>query len=780
MIYRKKVQELLLEKNKNYIKPLSRVRTLQQAMPNAKLYESGMMGFKNHIYSSTYMIEDVDFASGSEEEQEDFFKLYEEVLNGLDTNNITYKLTLFNRSNKYQDVDYLLQRTDYGDGYDRLRKEYNTMRKDNWAKSSGMVRERYLTVVADVSDSEYAEKYFQDFVETFNKSLEKLGTNVSRMNIRDRMEVLYDFYRIGDEEYYDFDFETSKKRRSSWKDYLCPNNMHFRHKYFEMGDKFGCVLFMKDWGSSLKVQTLSELMKINTNMMISVDIIPLSSETINRLLEDAEMSAESNLDRWQRRPGADQRRYSKPPFRMVKDQQIVSEYNNDVMERNQRIFLSNVTAVVLGNTYQEMKAFAKQIINTASGCGCKFSELAFQQLPGLNTVLPYGPRWITNLRDVTTENQAVMMPFDSVGMNHPSGIPYGVHEDTKQEMLIDRRLLSNGNEWVIGVSGSGKSMRVKITAILETLLTDGDIIFVDPHGEYVHLTRALGGQVITLGTGSNDVINVMDMCQGYGDGDDVRRKMELLVAFFHAALGTDFTRSMESILMRCSQRIYNKYVGLGYTEIPTLQTLYEMISDQPEEVAHELTLYMEQMMIGAMSCFNGMTNVNMYSRVLCFDISQMDNSVWDAGMTVIMDAIQNRLVLNHNSNKPTYIKIDEVGRFLNDTYLSRLFERFYSETRKYGGYITGIVQNISKLLFYEAARNMLSNSEIVVMFRQSQIDAAELRELYNLSKEQAQKLVSATEGCGLFKCGNQFINFDGRIEKGVIYDLADTKPKHEF
>ena len=158
----------------------------------------------------------------------------------------------------------------------------------------------------------------------------------------------------------------------------------------------------------------------------------------------------------------------------------------------------------------------------------------------------------------------------------------------------------------------------------------------------------------------------------------------------------------------------------------------------------------------------------------------MDKSVWDAGMTVIMDAIQNRLVLNSVSGKPTYIKIDEVGRFLDDIYLSHLFERFYSESRKYGGYITGIVQNINKLLHTEAAKNMLSNSEIVVMFKQSQLDAAELKDLYELSKIQTDKLISAEEGCGLFKCGNQFINFDGRIEKGVIYDLADTKPKHEF
>ena len=62
----------------------------------------------------------------------------------------------------------------------------------------------------------------------------------------------------------------------------------------------------------------------------------------------------------------------------------------------------------------------------------------------------------------------------------------------------------------------------------------------------------------------------------------------------------------------------------------------------------------------------------------------------------------------------------------------------------------------------------------------SQIDAADLKELYELSKIQTDKLLTAEEGCGLFKCGNQFINFDGRIEQGYIYDLADTKPKdHE-
>jgi methyl coenzyme M reductase beta subunit len=154
--------------------------------------------------------------------------------------------------------------------------------------------------------------------------------------------------------------------------------------------------------------------------------------------------------------------------------------------------------------------------------------------------------------------------------------------------------------------------------------------------------------------------------------------------------------------------------------------------------------------------------------------------MWDAGMTVAMDSIWNRLILNKAANVPTFIKIDEVGRFLTNPYLTSSFESFYSEVRKYGGYITGIIQNVNKLTNSNAARNMLANSEIVVMLRQDTMDAAELKDIYDLSKIQVDMLREAENGCGIFKCGTSFISFDGTIEPGYIYDLANTKPRHEY
>ena len=75
---------------------------------------------------------------------------------------------------------------------------------------------------------------------------------------------------------------------------------------------------------------------------------------------------------------------------------------------------------------------------------------------------------------------------------------------------------------------------------------------------------------------------------------------------------------------------------------------------------------------------------------------------------------------------------------------------------------------------------MLSNSEIVVMFRQSPQDAKDLVDLYNLTEKEENLMISVEPGCGLIKCGNQYISLDSRIEKGYIYELANTKPKHDF
>jgi len=755
-----------------------KVNSIQETIPDFKTYENGMFQFNKDVFTATYSLKDTDFSSQSDMEQEDFFKRYSSILNSFDKNSL-YKITLFNRNMSYLKTSFMALPTDINDGYDHIRSEYNSMRQKNREQSRGIILEKYLTVSTVRKNKDIAAQYFDRLESDMNKRLTSLGSGITMLGINDRMEILYDFYRTGLEQFYSYDDEEAKESRRSYKDYISPSYLDFKHFDFDISRKYGRVLWVRDWGKSLKVETLNQLMGIKTNMMISVDIIPLSAEEIRKFLDDSEMSSESNVDRWSQRSGAERRQFSVLPLTMRRDREIVDTYNIDVNKRNQKIFFSNVSIVVLAESMEKLDEYTDSIIENGAECGCTIEVLGFQQMDGLNTVLPYGPRFIDNIRDVTTESLATMMPFYSVTLNHVTGIPYGVQEETRMELMIDRRLLPNGNEWVIGVSGCGKSFRVKLTALMEVLLTNGDVMFVDPHGEYTGLVKAIGGVVIRLGGASQDVINAMDMCQGYADGNDIQVKSEQLISLFSSILGREFTSPMKSIMMRCSSMLLSNYEKMEYRGLPpTLTDLHDVIIQQPEPEARKLALLIEPYVF-TLKCFCGQTNVDLYSRITCFDLSNLEENMWDAGMTVVMDSIKNRLIVNKSADKPTYIKIDEVGRFLDNPYISRTFESFYAEVRKYGGYITGIIQNANKLLKNPQARNMLSNSEIVVMLRQSSLDVLELKNIYGLSKMQITRLTGATDGCGIIKIANQLVNFNGTIEKGYIYDLANTKPNHD-
>ncbi|MCR5103130.1 MAG: hypothetical protein K6B68_01565, partial [Eubacterium sp.] len=81
-----------MARKRNYLRSRSIIKTIQQAIPTFRTYENGMFEFKDNIFSATYKIKDVDFSSGSEEDQEDFFISWSDILNSLDSRQTSYKL----------------------------------------------------------------------------------------------------------------------------------------------------------------------------------------------------------------------------------------------------------------------------------------------------------------------------------------------------------------------------------------------------------------------------------------------------------------------------------------------------------------------------------------------------------------------------------------------------------------------------------------------------------------------------------------------------------------
>ncbi len=65
------------------------------------------------------------------------------------------------------------------------------------------------------------------------------------------------------------------------------------------------------------------------------------------------------------------------------------------------------------------------------------ATLKWQQVDGLNTVLPYGIRKINALRTLTTESTAVLIPFHTQEIMQPGGIYYGQNAVSKNMLVAE-------------------------------------------------------------------------------------------------------------------------------------------------------------------------------------------------------------------------------------------------------------------------------------------------------------------------------------------------------
>jgi hypothetical protein len=149
---------------------------------------------------------------------------------------------------------------------------------------------------------------------------------------------------------------------------------------------------------------------------------------------------------------------------------------------------------------------------------CQLSVLKYQQMDGMNTALPYGLRKINAMRTLTTESMAVLMPFRAHEIMDIGGTYCGMNAISHNLIIANRKLLINGNGFILGVSGSGKSF-LPSEIIFLLLGTDDDIIIGDRRMNTTRWfrSRRRGGQ--PLATSLNH-INALDLALGYGDSEN--------------------------------------------------------------------------------------------------------------------------------------------------------------------------------------------------------------------------------------------------------------------
>ncbi len=754
-------------------------KRVQDVIPIRTVYADGIFQVGKERYSRTWIFTDINYAVASKEDKTAMFLDYSELLNSLDPA-ATTKITINNRRLNKIDFENSVLIKERGDGLDEFREEYNGILQEKANSVNAMIQEKYITVTAYKKTYEDAKAYFARIGAELIAHFSKLGSRCHELTADDRLRIFHDFYRSGEETLYYDDLFGRLRKGHDVRDYISPDSFEFHSDYFKMGDRFGRVIFLRDYASYIKDKMVSEIMELNRNMMLSIDVIPVPTDEAVKEAESRLLGVETNITNWQRRQNANNNFSAVVPYDMEQQRSEMKDFLDDLTTRDQRMMYAVLTLVHTAETKEQLDADTEALLTTVGQNMCQCAVLRYQQMDGMNTALPFGVRKINTLRTLTTESLSVFMPFCVQDIHHENGIYYGQNVISKNMIIADRRQLLNGNEFILGISGGGKSFAAKNEIVNEMLSTDADIIIIDPEREYSRLVSALGGEVIHISATSPNHINAMDMNKEYGDGaNPVILKSEFIMSLCEQLIGgKTLGAKQKSIIDRCTANVYRDFQANGYLgEPPTLQDFRKELLNQPEFDAQELALAIELFTNGSLNTFAKQTNVNTGSRLICYDILDLGKQLMPIGMLVVLDSILNRITQNRSKGKQTFIYIDEIYLLFQHEYSSNFLFTLWKRVRKYGAFASGITQNVEDLLQSHEARTMLANSEFIIMLNQAPTDARELSKLLNISETQMSHITNVDAGHGLIKVGSSLVPFENRFPADTkLYKLMSTKP----
>ena len=768
----KSIRTLLKQFKERYKVP----HRVQDVIPIHRIWEDGIFLVGKDMYAKTWKFSDINYLVASRSDQENMFLTYSELLNGLDSGAST-KFTINNRIMQRADFENSILMQLQGEGRDLYREEYNKMLLDTALNSNGILQEKYVTVTVPKKNIAEARAYFARMEADLAGHFAALGSRCTELNAQEKLKVLHDFYRSGEESSYHFDVREAARRGHDFKDFICPDSFEKHGDYLVMGRKYVRVMYLKDYANYIKDSFVAELTEISRSMMLSIDIMPVPTDEAVREVENRLLGVETNITNWQRKQNKNNNFSAIVPYDMELQRKESKEFLDDLITRDQRMMLGVITMVITADSLDDLEQDTESVLATARKHMCQVAVLKFQQFDGLNTVLPIGTRKVNAFRTLTTESLAVFMPFRVQEIMEPGGTFMGVNAISHNMIVCNRENLMNQSSIILGVPGSGKSFFVKLLILWLILNTQDELVLCDPEGEYATMLARFSDivTVVHVAAGGKDRLNAMYMVDSYGENNPAVTKAEFIMSLIEQIDKKGVGPQHKSIIDRCVASVYRESREMG--TVPTLTTLREKLLAQPEREAKQIALALELYTTGSLDIFGKQGNVDLSKRVIVFDIHELGSQLKPTGLLVITDTILNRVSANWKTGKRTHVFLDEFHVLYENEYSAQFFGSAWRQFRKRNAYPTAITQNVEYLRESSDARAMLSNSEFIVMLNQAEPDRETLSKLLAISNEQLSYITNAEPGSGLIRYGSSLVPFVNRFPKDTeIYRMITTKP----
>ena len=747
-------------------------RTAQETIPYREMCRDGICVADGHYFTKQVEFWDINYQLAQNEDKNIIFENWCDFLNYFDSS-IRFQLSFLSQHSDMEQYRKSIDIPDKGDGFNGIRREYASMLRAQLAKgNNGLTKTKYITFGVEAENLKAARTRLERIEADVLANFKVLGVKARALSGYERLSILHGMFHPAGERKFQFAWDAIWKSGLSSKDFIAPDSFTFKSgQYFQVGQTFGAASFLQILAPELTDRMLAELLDLESSMAVTLHIRSIDQSaairTVKRKLTDLD---KMKIEEQKRavRAGYDMEIL---PSDLVTYGEEAKNLLEDLQSRNERMFLVTILVVNTAGRRARLENDVSQAAGVAQKYNCALRRLSYQQEQGFLSSLPLGVNQVEIERGLTTSSTAIFVPFTTQELfQEGEALYYGVNALSNNLIMCDRKRLKNPNGLILGTPGAGKSFAAKREIANAFLVT--------AEAEYSPLVEALGGQVIKVSPISSQYINPMDINLNYSEDDDpLILKSDFILSLMELMMGK-VEPDEKSIIDQCLRRVYHRFFDDPAPEkMPVLQDLYEEVGRYGGERARHIVDCMAIYVTGSLNVFNHRTNVDIRSRIVCYDIKELGKQLKKLGMMVVQDQVWGRVTVNRETHKSTRLYVDEFHLLLKEEQTAAYSVEIWKRFRKWGGIPTGITQNVKDLLSSREIENIFENSDFICMLNQAAGDRQILAKQLNISPHQLSYVTNSGAGEGLLFYGNVIIPFVDHFPKDThLYRLLTTRP----
>lgn len=473
------------------------------------------------------------------------------------------------------------------------------------------------------------------------------------------------------------------------------------------------------------------------------------------------------------------------------------------------ITISGEKASIVEDRIEDLKAIARNR-------DIVLKENIFELEQSFNMTLPTsfmeGSFFNKLKRNVLTEGAASIYPFTTYQIMDRDGLYIANNLSNNSPLILDQyniAKLPNPHIVVFGSSGSGKSVSV-LQYCLRSRVKNMPVFFLAPEkeDELLRVCDAIGGQFVSIGAGSSQRLNVMEIFKEDDESKETREwingeqrsrtlsllsnKISSVMEFLQLHI-KDMNIEEKQLLNEALIETYakkgitisNNSLWLDdkktkYKKMPILSDLVNELESKKETL--RLARAVKLLTTGSGAYFNGQTNVDVNKDFFVIGLEHNTDDMLGLALYVAMEYCWSKI--KENPTKKKVLVCDEWWRFCFNPIAANKSLEISKLARSYRATCIFATQNPSDIMAVENGKYgnaVLGNCATKLLLKMEDKDIYSLADMIELTESEISIISRAKAGEGLMVAGESRVRLQfvpSETEKLLTFTDQETLIKY--